>query len=498
MASKAPSISDMLSVAASAARSSLRAALRHAFSAEDVNSRPNAAQLEILKGVKDYLIRIVKAGNQSGKSRTCARDLTWLLNREHPYIDVTKEWGPEPLMALVAGADRTILTTNIWQQMIKPLLADPTEWKENNSNDGIKSAVNRRTGDQIIFLTHNKGSEEDIRHLMSYAANFCWVDEIPKTAKVIEELTRRIDAKRGRLIMSYTMKFRNDAMRKSIAAMDATVTKLYRLAKLDNPIYADRKDEELAKISHLSKEEQAVILYGDDILSDTAIHSINYDLMVRPIPASYDTAWPHILVVDPATESKLGMLVAAYQQSTGLWFIVQDKYVEGLYAPSKIVAEVERRVIGLNIIDRFYDTAASWYKQEAKILGFKYKPIKEKAGSKERWIMDTNQALGTRVIICDHCETLLDECEQYQRVPGSTNIQNPKKFHAVDSLHYLVEALPDMPAPPQDATYWEQFHAAVNASNQRKRDRMEAKVKAAKQGRVRKLQTIKRGYSSWR
>lgn len=564
MNTKGPSISDMLSVAASAARSSLRAALKYAFSAEDAKSRANPGQEEILQGIKDYLIRVVKAGNQSipgwspvsmadgstkpiadikvgdkvwtfdfatqlpvvstvtavwnhgikeviryktsfgyadrtdyhemvvsdgdgfkkvkakdadhfislnpsdwevhsvtdetslgfhqvyditvdhpdhnyvcdgyvtgnsGKSRTCARDLTWFLNREHPYIDVTAEWGNGPLLALVAGADRTILTTNIWQQMIKPLLADPTEWKENNSNDGIKSAINRRTGDQIVFLTHNKGSEEDIRHLMSYASHYVWIDEIPKTTKVIEELTRRIDAKRGRLIMSYTMKFRNDAMRKSIAAMDPAVTKLYRLAKLDNPIYADRKEEELAKISHLSKEEQAVILYGDDILSDTAIHSINYDIMVKALPPTYDTAWPHVCVVDPATESKLGMLVAAYQQSTGLWYIVQAGYVEGLYAPSKIVAEVERRLIGLNIIGRFYDTAASWYKREAKVLGFNYKPIKEKAGSKERWIMETNEALGTRLIITDYCAPLLDELEQYQRVPGSTNIQNPKRFH---------------------------------------------------------------------
>ena len=48
---------------------------------------------------------------------------------------------------IVAGQDRLQLESNLWNRNIKPLLRDPTEWKENRPSGVLVSAINRRTGD---------------------------------------------------------------------------------------------------------------------------------------------------------------------------------------------------------------------------------------------------------------------------------------------------------------------------------------------------------------
>ena len=64
----------------------------NAFDAFKPDSRPNAKQLVILKGMQKIKYRYVVAGNRSGKSALAARELAWLLTDTHPYFKKPASW----------------------------------------------------------------------------------------------------------------------------------------------------------------------------------------------------------------------------------------------------------------------------------------------------------------------------------------------------------------------------------------------------------------------
>lgn len=445
-----------------------RKALRTCLTWENLSSKPTHAQNLVLMAIAVVLLRIVRAGNQSGKSAVAARDCSWFLNREHPYIDVTAEWGTGPLLTIIAGQDRTQIEKNLWNRGVKPLLKDPTEWRESRPSGQLTSATNKRTGDEIIFISHNNASPDDIKHMQSYAAHYVWLDEMPKNPAVIEELTRRIDAKRGRFLATFTQKVRNDRVRKAVDDLDPSISQLFRLNKYDNPLYADRLDEERAKVAHLSPEVRAAVERGDWIMSSTSVYAVDRDVVVSA-PQGYNPGWSHVLVADPATESKLGKLVVASNGEKNQfgeikWWIVGAEYVEGLYVPSRIVSAVEHSVRHLNVVRRVYDTAASWYRHQAKAMGYDYKPVPDKSNSKADWIAKTQEGLGRWLFVAPWCPLVIDELESCERSETNPDkIANAHRFHLIDCVHYFLATKPPEPPKPKVwADFWEYLHSGNN------------------------------------
>ena len=423
-----------------------RQALRECFAAANLQSRPTAAQLDILRGINDYLIRFVTAGNQSGKTDTAVRELVWLIEGTHPFFAWPREWGEpgSPLLCLVVGQDRLQLDVNIWQTRIKPFL-NADDWKENRSGSALQSVTHRTKGHQIVFLSHNNSSEQDIKHMQSYSAHWVWCDEMPSSIRVLEELQRRVDAKRGRFICTFTQKVRNDAIRKLVDASDGVVSKKYQLNKLDNPIYKGREEEELAKLAALPPELRAAILTGAWLTSETHVYQIIPDLHCGK-PDGYNPSWRHLAVVDPATESKLGLTVWAESPVSGLWWCVVSRYIEQIFVPTKIVEAVERILHPLNVVKRVYDTEASWFKNQAREMGFVYLPVPNKSGRKPELIANFQEALGSKIRIADWCVELLAELESCERSETNPDkIANSSKYHLIDTAHYAVDRLP----PPE-------------------------------------------------
>lgn len=422
--------------------------LAEAFSADNLESRPTEPQLAILQSIQKYLIRYVVAGNQSGKTTLAIRELTWLLNKNHPYWVDPPEWGDGPRTYIIAGQDRTQME-NMWQTRISPFL-NKSEWKENRSGSALQSVMHRDRGDQIIFISHNNSSENDLKHMQYFSAHWVWVDEMPKSIRVLEELQRRCDAKRAPFLCTFTMKVRNDAIRKLVDAADRMfdsqgnqIGRKFPLGKLDNPIYADRIDEEKAKLAGLSLDQQNAILHGWWLESDTGVYQWDQDLMGGR-PEGYNPSWRHVLSVDPATESKLGMTVWAEHPETGIWWCVQAKYIAGIYVPSLIVEAVEKSVAGLNVVKRIYDSAEPWYAHQAlHSHGVQYSPVQDKAGNKQLFISRFQEALGREVKIADWCQDMISEIQSCERSEAnSEKIVNASSYHLLDSAHYFVVSRP--------------------------------------------------------
>src|ERR1043166_3661562 len=76
---------------------------RQAFDPYKLESKPTPMQQEVIDDFGQVRIQWIVAGNQSGKSATCARLLTWMLTDTHPTWKKPETWSDEPLLAVVCG-----------------------------------------------------------------------------------------------------------------------------------------------------------------------------------------------------------------------------------------------------------------------------------------------------------------------------------------------------------------------------------------------------------
>lgn len=438
----------LLRRAAAAGRIIQRDLRTEAFSAENLTSKPTPPQWDIIRSINDYQYRYVIAGNQSGKTSLAVREVTWFVEKKHPFFKYPDEWSPsEPLIIIVAGQDRAQLET-IWKTRMLPFL-EQGAWQEIRQGQQLAQVVHKQRQDRIIFLSHNLGSDHDIAHMQFYSAHFVWVDEMPRSIRVLEELQRRTDAKRAPFLITFTQKVRNDSIRRFVEAVDPRIGRIFRLNKLDNPVYADRKEEELAKLEGLSDAMKAAVLKGDWINSDSSIYEYIPDVH-GGMPFGYTPSWRHVAVCDPANRSKTGLTMWAEHPSTGMWWCVYAEYIKDIRNPVKLVYEVEDRIAAVspNIIDRIYDSSAAWFADTAIDLpdGRKipWTPMTHKSNRKEVIMSNFQKALGVTVRIAEKwAGKLIDEITDYERSETNpTMIVGAQKYHLLDTAHYFVDRIP--------------------------------------------------------
>jgi hypothetical protein len=405
-------------------------------------SRPTPGQDEVLRDFGRVKQQYVRAGNQSGKSAVCARNVAWFLTGEHPHWSRPAAWGDEALLVIIAGRTGKQIEESLWPKVRNCL--DEGSYREIRLGN-ILQRVELSNGNRIVFQSLENPQTAQLR-LQSYVAHLVWIDELPPTMGILRELMIRVQAKDGYLLASFTPTVRSIEIQQYVDGLQLPEGKVYRFRMLDNPLYADpvRKQELLQRYSHLPKHIQAVILDGDWMASDDAVYHFSPETMIR-YPAGYSPQWRHVLAVDPALSSALGLILLAEQPTTGHWYVVLAEYLRGIRVPTDLVAAVEGRVRNHNVVRRVSDPHEVWYISTAAAMPGKYtyQGVYKKSERKPELIKSLQEALGHRLFLAPG-EATSDLVTEFQEctVGPDGKIVGASRYHLLDALQYGLDSLP--------------------------------------------------------
>jgi hypothetical protein len=469
------SLADYRSKALAAAIKRLKSMkLNEAFDPFDMDSRPTEKQKQILVDQGKYLHQYVSGGNQSGKSALGGRTVAWFFKRNHPHIDMEKIWGGDPVLIIVCGrVSRQV--DELWEKKIKPFLS-PGEYKEQRVASSLSTVTSTTNGSKIIFATHHNTNEAREK-IQSYTAHLVWLDELTDSLGIVEELQRRVQAKRGRFLMTFTPKLKAPQVKRFIE-QENDYSKLYRISMLDNPIYEGRHSELMAQINGLPEGQRNTILYGDWYVGENAVFAFDPSKHISDI--LYNQGWPHICVVDPAASGLVGYtLWAGAYDNAQMWYLVDCAYFKG-EAPSDMVDKIEKRIEKFSVIKRVSDPHETWFIKEAsRRRSVVYEGVPNKVSRKKELIAQVNEALGSRIMLLPHCEEAIEElssCQWSETNPD--RIVAAHSYHLADCIQYFVDR---MPKYKKVENVHMSFDAQLKAANQLRIKREEERRQKGKQ-----------------
>lgn len=453
---------------------------RDSFDPAVPDSKPTKAQQEFFSDIGRFKQRIIRAGNRSGKSACPAREIAWILNEDHPSWKRPYSWSNGPILIIVAGQDRKMMEIELWGKKIAPFL-NTADWRESRVGGSIQYAENKKTGDKVVFLTHADSSEKNRKHMQGYTAHYVWIDEMPASAALYDEIRLRASASDAMFVATFTPKFRSEEIKRAVDTLKEPFGKTYRFKRLDNPLYKGREAEVLAELEGYGEGYRLSVLDGEWFIGDSAVYAWDPSIMIESPGDDYHLGWRHVVSVDPALKSKFGFTLWAERPKDGVWFLVKARYIEGIYAPDDMVEEVKKEIAGYNIVRRISDPEASWFIGQASKaqLSFIYPP--DKANRKGELIKNAQAAISAgKQKVAPWCTEFMNEISSCQWSDTSDRIVNASSYHVMDCWHYFTDLAPkhDPSAVPQT---WEAELRLANA----KRKKMESQTaKMSKWGTV--------------
>ena len=205
------------------------------FDPANPDSKPTPAQQQVIDDFGHTKIQIIRSGTQAGKSQTCSRLITWVLSETHPKWKRPAEWGNEPLLAIVAGRTGKQIEESLLPKIRSYL--EPGTYKEIRIGNIIQR-LELDNGNRIVFQSLENPNMARER-IQSYVAHVAWIDELPPTVEVMDELLRRIQARNGYFLASFTPLVRNVQVQRFVDNMVEPIAKTYRFRMLDNPLYSE-------------------------------------------------------------------------------------------------------------------------------------------------------------------------------------------------------------------------------------------------------------------
>lgn len=453
---------------------------RGSFDPSIPESKPTKAQQEFFSDIGRFKQRVIRAGNRSGKSACPAREISWILNEDHPAWKRPNSWSGTPILIIVAGQDRKMMEIELWGKKIAPFL-NAAEWRESRVGGSLQYVENKKNGDKIVFLSHADSSEKNRKHMQGYTAHYVWVDEMPASAALYDEIRLRASAPDAIFVATFTPKFRSEEIKRAVDALKAPFGKIYRFKRLDNPLYKGKEAEVYAELDGYSEAYKRSVLDGDWFIGDSAVYEYDPEKMVESPGDDYHPGWRHVVSVDPALKSKFGFTLWAERPKDGTWFLVKAEYIEDIFAPDDMVEEVKKKISGYNIVRRISDPEASWFIGQASKaqLTFIYPP--DKTNRKGELLKNAQAALSTgKQKIAPWCTDFMNELSSCQWSDTSDRIVNSSSYHLADCWHYFTDLAPkhDPALIPQS---WEAELRNANA----KRKKIESQqAKMSKWGAV--------------
>lgn len=448
---------------------------QEAFDPIHIGSRPTKSQEEVIADFGKIKQQWIRAGNQSGKSQTCARLIAWALTDTHPSWEKPDSWSSEPLLVLVAGRTGKQIEDSLLPK-IRGFLEVGT-YKEVRIGNIIQR-LELTNGNRVIFQSlENPNSARE--RLQSYTAHITWCDELPPTLDLVRELLVRTQARNGYNLFSFTPTVVAIDIQKFVDTLSMPEGKVYRFNMLDNPLYADpeRKKELISRYAHMPEDIREMVFTGEWLSGDDQVYYFNYDKMVE-MPNGYSPLWRHVEACDPAISSALGLTLWAENPDTSVWYCILAEYIKGILVPTDIVRAVQQLTKDVNIVRRVSDYAP-WYTNTASSMGISYLTVDGKNhGRKPELIKNFQQALGSICRISPTSQRLiheLQECRWSNRAEGK--IVNHSSFHLLDSGHYFVDVLP----PAQKKVPFHSFQDHLYRANEkRKVEKVKAEIRTQK------------------
>lgn len=389
----------------------------------------------------NYICDGLVTGN-SGKSQLAARQFSWVLTETHPSWKRPKEWGEEKLLLICVGKVGLQIEESLAPKIFSYL--PPGSYKPEYQGGSLK-AIEHENGNRIIFLSHFEAKAAREK-LQSFVAHFVWIDELPSDIKILEEAERRVQSKNGMLMVTFTPKVKNEAIKKRIESAKGKETeRKYQFSTFDNPVYAseERKQEILDSLSTFSENYRNCVLHGDWIGEETAVYYYDSASMMRTVPSHYSPAWRHVESSDPAASSKFGFTLWAEDPNTGWWYCIKAEQIEGLYDPAEFVDEVIKRTQGYNIVKRISDPHEVWYIRAAKTKGLNYVGPYDKNSRKMELIKNSQAGLSNhQVFITEFTPLLEEQLVDAQWSLTKDKIANGSKYHVLDCFQYFWDCKP--------------------------------------------------------
>jgi hypothetical protein len=314
--------------------------------------------------------------------------------------------------------------------------------------------------------------------IQSYVAHLAWIDEQAPTVDIIDELLRRLQARGGYFLASFTPLVEDVNIQRMVDGSTLPYSKKYTFAMLDNPLYSDpaKRGKILLEMSLLPEAVRNTRLYGTWSSSDTAVYHFQYTQMVRPLPADYRHSWRHVVAVDPALRSALGLTVWGEEPLTGHWYLVHSEEIRGIQDPIDLEATVDRKTLQYNITRRVSDPHEVWYMEVARRAGRSHMGVYKKNERKGELIKQLQSALGVRLFIAPHNTEFIDQLVGCRWADADRErIINASSKHLLDSAQYFCDNIPKY-EKVLESRHWESQLRAMNDI----RKQQEARVEQAK------------------
>jgi phage terminase large subunit len=430
------------------------------------NSRPTPSQQEIFEDFREDKLQVfaILGGNRSGKSQTGRRLLATMLREDEEGSWKRPERWKGPLQFLYVAKNHKQLIGDFLRKF-QCFFDDGDLHIVKQAGSSLVQVTYKPNGNTIMFFVHENPAQCRER-VQAFEAHAAFLDELPfgpGSYSLIEEIQARLVDTKGYFIMSFTPKSVNKDIKGFVESLKPPFGKKYSLSFMDNPAMDEAsKKMRLAQIARHSASYQKTLLEGAWMSNENLVFQLNDE--VNAIASDYSPRWRHVVGVDPATDSRIGVVVLAERPNTEIWYVVKAWEEPASKDLDKSTKAVVDKVQGLNIVRWVYDAATSWWPHIARNHGVKniVKP-NDKNNRRLEMISYLQESLGSTIFIYPECERLMEELQSAtwnDKVEGK--IVNSKNLHNLDALRYAVDCLPKGIALPKEQTYWEMFHERAN------------------------------------